>query len=139
MRLVWTSGVPRRLVDQNTGTDVTRMFPGLEYPFVSYEAQEEYVARNAAVVVSAKNTPPAAPIANSHRYVQVGTFGVIGNADAAVARLRALGLPVRIGDYTKRGKTYRIVLAGPFADAGQLQAGLTSARRAGFVDAFTRK
>ena len=35
------------------------------------------------------------------------------------------------------GKTYRIVLAGPFAPE-QLGAALNKARRAGFSDAFVR-
>lgn len=154
MRLVWTSGVPRRLVDQNTGRDVSELFPGLRFPFISFKQQKKYVAVNGwpaasmtvqpSYSVSTKNTPApvaAAPraVAGGHRYVQVGTFGVDANAQSSAARLKGMGLPVRVGSYQKAGKTYRIVMAGPFQSAAQLQAGLNAARRAGYSDAFTRK
>lgn len=156
MRLVWTAGVPRRLVDQATGRDVTKLFPALRFPFVSMEQQRKYVQANgwpaasgvtseapSRVTVATKTTPTATvapPRASSgHRFVQVGTFGVPSNAQASAARLQQMGLPVRIGTYTKRGKTYRIVMAGPFGDATQLSRALSAARRAGFSDAFTRK
>ncbi len=160
MRLVWSSGVPRRLIDQTTGRDVTKLFPNLRYPFTSLQQQRRYVAANGPVV-SAKNPPPAkvrvstkavapetaAPAARTpvraapsgHRYVQVGTFGVEANARRTAAKLQAMGLPARLASYTKRGKVYRIVVAGPYRDAGALRAGLTAVRRAGFADAFTRK
>lgn len=146
MRLVWTSGLPRRLVDQNTGRDVTSLFPRLRFPFISETQQNRYVAANGApsgagYVVSSKNTPATAPtqVPAGHRFVQVGTFGVPANAQNSVARLKALGLPVRVGTYKKNGKTLRIVLAGPFGNASQLRAGLNAVRRAGFGDAFSRR
>ena len=150
MRLIWTSGVPRRLVDQNTRRDVTSLFPGLRFPFISLRQQKKYVAVNgwpassgvtSSTVVSSKNIPATAPVQvpAGHRFVQVGTFRAVANAQTSAARLKGLGLPVRIAAYKKNGKTYNIVMAGPFASAGQLQNGLTAARRAGFLDAFTRK
>lgn len=152
MRLVWTSGTPRRLIDQNTDRDVTRLFPGLKWPFLTYKKQRDYVVinqppvRHAGVTYATKNVVPtsavvaAAPVArNGHRFVQVGTFRDEGNVQSAVARLRALGLPARTGSFKKNGSVYRVVLAGPYGDGGQLNAGLTAARRGGFPDAFTRK
>ncbi|MCG6901159.1 MAG: SPOR domain-containing protein [Rhodobacter sp.] len=155
MRLIWTNGVPRRLVDLNTGYDVTRRYPGLRFPFIDLNQQKKYVAvhgwpgestpEQRGVVMSTKNTPATAPVrapaatAPAHRYVQVGTFANPQNAQNSAARLKAMGLPVRVGTYKKRGTTYRIVLAGPFNSAAGLQAGLSTARRAGFGDAFTRK
>ncbi|MEL7115251.1 MAG: SPOR domain-containing protein [Pseudomonadota bacterium] len=154
MRLVWTAGVPRRLVDQNTGRDVTSLFPGLRFPFISMKQQTRYVAANGwpvssgvtsaattrSVTVSTKNTPPTAvAVPSGHRYVQVGTYGTDGNAKAAAARLRQLGLPVVMGKYTKSGRTYKVVLAGPYSNGSALGSALTAARRGGFSDAFTRK
>ena len=66
-------------------------------------------------------------------------FGSEANARNSAARLQGLGLPVRVGTYQKAGKSYKIVLAGPFSNASGLSAGLSAARRAGFSDAFTRK
>lgn len=164
MRLVWTSGVPRRLVDRNSGRDVTGLFPGLRFPFTNAQQQASYAADRGSptsgassgpdIVIATKNTPATAAVAPvrttaapvrakavpaGHRYVQVGTFGVRANAQNSAARLKAMGLPVRVGTYLKSGKSYSIVLAGPFGSGAQLQAGLTAARRAGFSDAFTRK
>ena len=157
MRLIWTNGVPRRLVDQTTGRDMTRHFPTLRSPFTSIAQQNSYAADRDPpatppvsppdIVVATKNIPATTALAASpaparpagHRYVQVGTFTVSTNAQNTARRLKAMGLPVRVGTYQKRGKSYRIVLAGPFADATQLQAGLTATRRAGYRDAFTRK
>jgi len=159
MRLVWTAGVPRRLVDQQSGRDVTGLFPGLRFPFINYQAQQAYVEANgsenwpspgvattADPVVSAKNIKPTATIAkpapapsNGHRYVQVGAFSNPTNVTNSVAILRKLGLPVSVGSYKKRGKTYKVVLAGPFNNASRLNAGLSAARRAGFREAYTRK
>jgi cell division protein FtsN len=72
------------------------------------------------------------------RYVQVGTFGVPANADGAAARLSSLGLPVARSRVQKGGRTLQIVLAGPFASQGEVQAALSAARRAGFGDAIVR-
>lgn len=177
--LFWTQEVPRRLIDRNTGRDVTDLFHWLKYPFTSRRSMEQQIAYRPdpravwgfprekpaapAVRISTKGVDPApAPrpsastprpvrtrvavptnpvhaVPAGHRYVQVGTFGVPANAQNSAARLQAMGLPVRIGNYQKAGKTYRIVLAGPFNSAAQLAAGLSAARRAGFRDAYTRK
>ena len=60
-------------------------------------------------------------------------------AQNAARKVRSLGMPVRIGTYERAGKTHRIVLAGPFADAGAAQGAVASARRAGFAGAALRK
>ena len=152
MRLIWTSGVPRRLVDQNTGRDVTSLFPGLKFPFLSFRQQRRYVAVNAAPAqtdyrISTKNTPDpvsAKPdrvtsVPAGHRYVQIGTFSTENKARTAASRLKSMGLPARLGSYQKAGKVYRVVLTGPFGSPSQLAAGLNAARRAGYPNAYTRK
>ncbi len=77
--------------------------------------------------------------AGAGRYVQVGTFGQVANAQATARRMQALGLPVRMGQYTRSGKSYRIVLAGPFATDGDIRTALGRVRGAGFGDAFVRR
>ena len=84
-------------------------------------------------------SPKAVAVTPGHRYVQVGTFTNPSNAQNSAARLQRMGLPVRIGTYQKAGKSYKIVLAGPFNSLGKLAGGLVAARRAGFTDAYTRK
>ncbi|MGL6209685.1 MAG: SPOR domain-containing protein [Paracoccaceae bacterium] len=90
------------------------------------------------VVVSSKAAPKQQAVRSGGALVQVGTFGVPANADGAAARLAALGLPVAKGNINKGGKSLQIVFAGPFASAGEAQAALSAARRAGFSDAFVR-
>jgi len=70
------------------------------------------------------------------QYVQVATFGVKANAARTLARFQASGLPVQARPLKRGGKAYSIVLIGPFIDQAGLNAGLASARRAGFSDAF---
>ncbi|MCA0922253.1 SPOR domain-containing protein [Pseudooceanicola nanhaiensis] len=153
--LIWTRDLPRRLIHRPTGRDVTAQYPGLAYPYTSMEQQSRaaYLSTSGATVKAAPVTaqpvrrtvqtqPAAAAVATApaaHRYVQVGTFGQPANASRSVARLQSLGLPVRTAGYTKGGRSYQIVLAGPFASQGQLTSALQSARRAGFSDAFTRR
>ena len=97
-----------------------------------------------ALVVSSKSpaaravAPAAAPApvaASGYRYVQVGAFSVASNAEAAAARLKALGLPGKVAR-TASGRT--VVVAGPYADASALRAALAAARQGGFADAFLR-
>ena len=113
---IWTQKVPRKLLKNNAAPQVTR-------------------AGNDPLRLSfgTKSTPA------SHRFVQVGTYGVKGNASRAAQRLTAAGLPAKIGRATRGGKTYQVVLAGPFQDQSALRAALQGARSAGFRDAFLRK
>lgn len=71
-------------------------------------------------------------------YVQVGVFAEPANAAAAIARLKALGLPVASSTGRKGGHAVKAVLAGPFASAADLRAALAAARQAGYPDAYIR-
>jgi len=163
--LEWTRTVPRKLYERSTGRVVTQDYPELIYPYYSYGEMQAagYTIPDTGVlreprqrvtlfrkkpqtgtIVATKQAPApvaAAPAAKpapvKGRFVQVGTFGVESNARNSAARLQALGLPARLGTLTRGGKSYRIVLAGPFAP-DQLGSALAKARGAGFKDAFVR-
>ena len=90
-----------------------------------------------ATSVAEPAKPHQAP-AGAGRYVQVGVFADPANADRAIARLKALGLPVASAMSKKGGKPIKAVLAGPFATADDLQSALAAARRSGYHDAFAR-
>lgn len=170
-RLVWTTTVPRRLIDRSTGRDVTTTVP-LVYPYTDLGTQRrelgtvtlvqrdgqlmKRIQRNKAKVrqptVSTRSAPAPvvqkqtrtapkakAQTATKGRYVQVGTFAQPGNAQAAAQRIIRAGLPARIGKVQRGGKSYQIVLAGPFASSATLSDGLRRSRSAGFGDAFVRK
>ena len=157
--LRWTSGEPRRLIDRRTGQDVTAQLP-LVYPYTDVETQErefgrvrivqrdgktvKRVQRNRQVATAtAQRAPKPAPAATPARrggaFVQVGVYAVPANADRAASRLRAAGLPVRVVRFSRGGQNLRSVSTGPFADRGQLNAALRSARARGFSDAFIKR
>lgn len=146
MLLTWTSHLPRRLIDRYTGEDVTHKFPYLRYPYTSMKQQQ------ASAFVSSKGKAPvstrkamkqakAAPVqAASHRYIQVGSFSSHAKAQGAIQRLQAAGLPVRVNEFTQRGKSYRMVLVGPFQRQDQLKSALhTVKNRIGYRSASLRK
>lgn len=167
--LAWTRTVPRKLYVRSTGRVVTDKYPGLIYPYHSYDEmraagfdvinpgpgvklkQPRVIVRKAAprkrTYVATKKPTQVAPAAQPKRtlkatatkgrYVQVGTFGVEANARNSAQRLKSMGLPARLGKLVKGGKTYRIVIAGPFAP-DQIGTALKKARSAGFRDAFVR-
>ncbi len=158
MDLIWTQTMPRRLIDTTTGRDMTAALPQIKYPYTTVVSTRTYIPQAAPVKrrpvedeasplnmkkiedVSALTggpvphsvelTPP------SHRYVQVATFGVPANARRTVAKFGAGGFPTYTRPLTRGGKSYEIVLLGPFPSDAQLKDALTQVRRAGFSDAF---
>lgn len=124
---VWTRDIPAVLVAQTTETQT----PQAQAPAARQPA--------AQVTVSTMSAPEAAqPQATGKQYVQVGSFGLPENAEAAKARLRALGLPVSTAQITRKGKVLTVVYAGPFSGAAAAQQALSAARGAGFGDAILR-
>jgi cell division septation protein DedD len=162
MELVWTDTVPRRLIDRRTGRDMTAYNPNVVYPYTDLATQTRagvLASRNISVStsgrvqeqpkakqrqyapvaqVATRSTPQQAPQNLSARFVQVGAFANPANADGAIRRLQAAGLPVSTSNVTRKGTLMRVVLAGPFASSTALSQGLGIARSAGFRDAFAR-
>ena len=169
-KLIWTSTVPRRLINQTNGRDVTASVP-LVYPYLDVATQTRelgvvsIVRRDGQVLkriqrnTAAKSYPvrkptissrsalkPAAPAAvraapkaapATSQLVQVATYSDKAAAQSVAKRLQRMGLPVRIGKYQRGGKTYRMVLAGPFGRDATQQ--LNAVRRAGYPGAFLRR
>ncbi|MEO0380384.1 MAG: SPOR domain-containing protein, partial [Pseudomonadota bacterium] len=163
-RLVWTQTVPRRLLDRTTGADVTAKV-ALVYPYTDTATQQRDLgsvtlvyregqlqkrivrnkAKTRAPTVSTRSAAePVIPAktkvkaSGNGRYVQVGTYGQPANAQAAAQRILRAGLPARIGKVQRGGKSYQVVLAGPFANKASLGQGLRTSQAVGFGDAFIR-
>ena len=165
MLLIWTNTVPRRLVNQSTGRDMTARLP-LVYPYTSVEQQRRelgevsFAKRNGQLVkrivrnknaapaarkpvYSSRSTPkpvataPATPRAAGKTYVQIGVYGDSANAQRAAQRIARMGMGARIGKSTRGGKTYLSVQAGPFG-ASAAPAALGKLRGAGYGDAYIR-
>jgi cell division protein FtsN len=144
-RQVWNDGRlnEQRGLPAGTTVAVTTPEPASNYGrlFGSYRPAQATTATTQNTVVSTRQAPQrTAPVAvNTHRYVQVATYGSSDDAQVVAQRLRAQGLPMRIGRYTRNGQTYRIVMAGPFNSANQLSRALGVVRGAGFSNATTRQ
>jgi len=165
MLLIWTNTVPRRLINQKTGQDVTARLP-LVYPYTSVEQQRRdlgdvtFAKRNGQLVkrivrnkkaapakrkpvYSSRSAPkpvataPATPRAAGKTYVQIGVYGDNANAQRAAQRIARMGMGARIGKSTRGGKTYLSVQAGPFG-ASSAPAALGKLRGAGYGDAYIR-
>ncbi len=118
MNQVWTQTVPRRLVTAA--------------PVVT-------TARARAPKAAPVAVAPVQPVAISSGYIQVAMFGVPANAQKTVTRLQGMGLPVSVGNISRSGKSYQIVMAGPFTQQAALNAALAQVRGAGFGDAYIRR
>ncbi len=142
MALVWTNTVPRKLVDSSTGKVMNSAYPKLVYPFTSMAEQTAYLStKNKAepkVTKKVKKVVKKQPAAASgSSYVQIGVYGRRANAEFAAQQLRDLGMPAKIGLFSKGGTEYQIVMAGPY-NASAAQAALSQLRRAGYSDAYIR-
>ncbi|KIN68680.1 Sporulation domain protein [Sulfitobacter donghicola DSW-25 = KCTC 12864 = JCM 14565] len=181
MNLIWTSTVPRRLINQANGHDVTASVP-LVYPYTDYAAQNEQLgqvtivqrngqtlkriirntgrifhpeptqARVATVarqpIYSTRSAPKTAPKATARRgqmkaevagrgFVQVGAFADTAAAHRMAKKVQRMGMPVRVGHYTRDGQTTRLVIAGPFNGSNGVSRAVSRLRGAGY-NAFAR-
>lgn len=72
------------------------------------------------------------------RYVQLGAFGEMANAERMISRLQSLGFPVSRGKTQARGQDLTVVMAGPFNNRERLISALSALRAKGFRSAFAR-
>ena len=99
------------------------------------------------VTLATKSAPPTQTAAQNAAqnaaqpgavFVQIGTFGQVGNAARVKDRLGALGLPVATSTITRQGKVLQVIYAGPFTSLAQARTALQQVHRAGFGDAVLR-
>ena len=69
-------------------------------------------------------------------YVQAGLFGVPGNAERLLERLRDADLPAVGKPLRSRGRSYTRVLAGPFMTTGERDEAQRMIRQMGLTDAI---
>lgn len=117
--VVWTKTVPRRLVDRTTGREVTYRFPGLQYPYTSFEQQ-----RAAGVTVATRGVVMQEPVsvtrnrsAQTQRVAQAPTRQT---APVVTRQTRPASPVVSTRSAPKpaaRAASHRYVQVGIFADA----------------------
>ncbi|MEW9920868.1 SPOR domain-containing protein [Marimonas sp. MJW-29] len=158
MLLVWTQTVPRRLINQSNGRDVTASVP-LVYPYTSIAQQRrelgevKIVQRDGKTVkrvvrnptaYSSRSTPKqpkAAPVEASFvgkRYVQIGAYRDKANAERAARKIAHMGMRARINRHRQGGQTLMIVQAGPFAEPQMVKQAMLKLRGAGYGQAVAR-
>ncbi|MEI4197000.1 SPOR domain-containing protein [Roseovarius sp. E0-M6] len=146
MEQVWTKTLPRELIQRDVGPVVQPADPQTGYSR-GYGSK----GHGTAPVISSRGTAPAKsqvqakqaqPVAQSkpasHSYVQAGVFATRAQAEQAAQRVARTGLTTRLGTLTKGGKSYSLVLAGPFRTQGALGSALARVRAAGFGNATYR-
>ena len=116
--------------------DDGRVNPNRGLPPATTTTTQGLVATHSSMSVPAATVAPAT---TAHRWVQVGSFGDPDNAARTATRLQSMGLPVAFANVTRNGQALRVVAAGPFASAEELNRALQAARSLGFGDAFTRR
>lgn len=134
---IWTNTVPRQLRQGgavNSGEVIVH-----NYTQSKTQSQGQVVQLKPTVSTKSEAPRRSGETVAGRGYVQVGTFGQAANARATARALQRMGLPVRIGNFTRNGQALQIVLAGPFASSGQASNALAQVRRAGYSDAFARK
>ena len=114
MDRIWTKTVPRKLLATHLG-----------------------VSSNVVAITLSSKSPDARTTVM--RYVQVGTYSVPSNAEAAIAKLQENGLAADIRAFSKNDRDLQIVLAGPFDVQSDLRNALILSRSLGFADAFARR
>lgn len=132
MEQIWTKRVPRTLKPSSvsSGSHVSYAAGG-----VSDTTPE--VSRASTVTSSAdlaEDTRRA-----SHRFVQVGAFTDQAGAQRAAQRLANSGLPTKLGKHRQGGKTYTLVVVGPYKTQGALDGGLARVRGMGYPSASLKR
>ncbi len=138
MAQVWTETLPRKLVPVAvTGQTIKRRRTTRKV----YEATP--VASPQTYSISSRSAPAAAAVSQAvtapRRYVRAATFSDTSKASLALQRLRATGLPVRMGRVNRNGQVYSVVLAGPFGESQAAGTALQRVKRAGFTGARLSK
>ncbi|MEQ9258780.1 MAG: SPOR domain-containing protein, partial [Roseovarius sp.] len=87
--------------------------------------------------VSTRSAPAAE--APSHRYVQIGAFSDAGHAQRTAQKLASSGVRASMGKVSRDGKSYTLLLAGPFATQAELDSGLKRVRGMGYSEATLRR
>ncbi|MDP2517694.1 SPOR domain-containing protein [Shimia thalassica] len=135
--------VPRTMKNRRTGE---------AYVVSSKSRSSETVTSNATAVpltgttlntetpvVSTRSAPAQKKLRLENRaYVHVATYSNADAAQKAAKQMRRLGLPAKIGVYSRAGEERRMVLVGPYESADASKSALSKAKGAGYSSAVIR-
>ncbi len=153
---IWTQNIPRQLISDVAQGNIYPVKRVLTYPFKSMETQERFMAakgalslsvaqdgeismnRSAAATRISSKSMPATGTHKDGQIIQVATFANQLNAERTSLRMAKLNLPTTNKPVTIAGKSYQIVLVGPFYDQETSKVALKTIHQEGFRDAFFR-
>ena len=116
MEVAWSNTVPRYLIDRNTGRDISYMYPGLQYPYTSFEAQR---AAGVTVATQGRVVLPPQRVAKTSRRATVSTRQAPPRESTVSTRSAApKSAPQK---KTVRKASHSYVQVGAFRDATQAQ------------------
>ena len=122
MELVWTNTLPRRLVDRETGREVAYMYPGLQYPHVSYAQQEQAkvtISSRGTVVARTRQVEAASPGAQRQAQRKQEKAQRLVQRQVRKTAVVSTRSTARVAQPT--AVSHRYVQAGMFADQGNAQ------------------
>jgi len=116
MEVAWSNTVPRYLIDRNTGRDISYMYPGLQYPYTSFEAQR---AAGVTVATQGRVVLPPQRVAKTSRRATVSTRQATNRKTTVSTRSVAPVTTPQKKSVRKASHSY--VQVGAFRDATQAQ------------------
>ncbi len=110
MDVVWSQTVPRYLIDRTTGRDISYKYPGLQYPYTSFEQQ-----RAAGVTISTRGQVTPDPV----RVTRSATPAPRRQVNAAKTTPASRGVVSTRSPPPEKAASHRYIQIGVFADRGQ--------------------
>lgn len=101
------------------------------FTFYSVLPEMEVVIPDAELSAQSRKPPEPAP-ANTRLFLQVGSFGNSGDAEALKARLALIGVQAQVTPVNINGRNWHRVRVGPYADARSLEAAKTELAKANY-------
>ena len=134
MEQIWTKKVPRTLKPAAiAGSHVSHAAGGVPSNTSTTPDVSRAIPLTSSAALAADTTPA------SHRYVQIGAFSDPDTAKRTAQRLANSGLPARMGPHTQRGKSYTLVVVGPYSSQSSLEQGFARVRGLGYASASLRR
>ncbi|WP_268955360.1 SPOR domain-containing protein [Roseovarius salincola] len=143
MEVMWSSTVPRYLIDTATNRDVTYKYPGLRYPYTSFAQQraagvavqtagrvvaDPIPVRQVATKTAPRAAPESDPVRVVRRQVAKPVLSTRSQAPAAAPKAPASHRFVQAGMFSQKGNAMRV--AQRLSRSG-LPARLSTFRRGG--------
>lgn len=115
MEVAWSQTVPRYLINRVTGRDITYKYPGLQYPYTSFEQQ-----RAAGVTISTRGQVTPEPVRVT-RNVSTAPRRVLNTATTTPAPRAVISTRSTAPKKMAQAASHRFIQIGVFADRGQAQ------------------